>query len=468
MNKNIVSLLKNSSYVILSNLLSLLISILIVLILPKIIGVEGYGYWQLYIFYVSYVGFLHLGWVDGIYLRYGGKEYQELEKQKFFSQFVSLLVFQSIIAVGLFLFSYLFSAKEEDKLLIFMMLSFSLVATNTRYLFIYILQATNRIKESSYITLFDRGVYAFLLILFILLDLKYYQLMIVADLIGRVFSLFLSIYLCKELVFQKISEFKLEFSEIYKNIKIGSSLMLSNVCSMLIIGVARFGIEYRWDIVTFGKISLIFSVSAFLMVFVNAVGIVLFPILKRVKEGNIVPIFVKARDAFSVVILGMLFFYYPVKLILSSWLIEYSDKMIYMSIIFPVVFYEGKMALLLNTYFKVLRLERKMLFINFYIMLLSLFFTVLSIFKFNNLTLVVFSVVMLLALRSIIFEYVLSRLMNFSTIKEVFFETCVVFSFIFFNFALDLIYSILSYAIIFILYILFVKFNTAKNNKLEF
>ena len=67
-------IIANFSYVVLSNLLTVIVSSLVVLILPKIMGVEEYGYWQLYIFYLSYAGFVHLGWVDGIYLRYGGLE----------------------------------------------------------------------------------------------------------------------------------------------------------------------------------------------------------------------------------------------------------------------------------------------------------------------------------------------------------------------------------------------------------
>lgn len=458
MSKGIVEFIKNSFYVIVSNLLALIISVLVVLILPKIIGVSEYGYWQLYLFYVSYVGFLHLGWVDGIFLKYGGKEYQELEKQKFFSQFISLFIFQLIIALVIFSFSHVF-VTEINKLFIFTMLALALVTTNVRFLFVYILQATNRIKESAWITIVDRAIYAVLIILLILMGLKQYQLMIVADIVGRVISLVLAIYLCVEIAFQKFSQFKLDLAEIYDNIIVGSSLMLSNVCSMLIIGIARFGIEYKWDIVTFGKISLVFSISAFLMVFINAIGVVLFPILKRMQSQDMVKIFIKVRDIFVIIMFAMLFCYYPTKWILSEWLIEYADKMIYMSIIFPIAVYEGKMALLLNTYFKALRLEKAMLGINFIVMLLSIAFTALSIFVFENLTLVIFSIVILLILRSIIFEYILARTIAIPFAKDAFFETFVTLCFIYFNFTMDLGYASLAYAIIFIIYIILAKRN---------
>ena len=78
MNSKAIEFIKNMSYSISSNLVSLIISTIVILIIPKIIGVEEYGYWQLYLFYTSYIGFLHFGWNDGIYLRYGGKEYKKL------------------------------------------------------------------------------------------------------------------------------------------------------------------------------------------------------------------------------------------------------------------------------------------------------------------------------------------------------------------------------------------------------
>lgn len=455
---NILSFLKKSSYVIISNLLSLLISILVILVIPKIIGVEDYGYWQLYLFYVSYVGFLHLGWIDGIYLKYAGKEYQELEIQKFYSQFISLFVFQALIAIGLYFFSHLLES-DENKLFIFTMLAFTLIFNNVRFLFIYILQTTNRIKESAYITITDRIVYVLFLILLIVWKKNHYQVMIVADMIGRALSLCLAIYFCKELALQKLTLFKLDRTEILDNIKVGSSLMFSNICSMLIIGIFRFGIEYKWDISTFGKVSLIFSISAFLMVFINAIGVVLFPMLKNMQKSDMEKFFARARDLFVFIMFAMLLCYYPLKLILSMWLPDYADSMIYMSIIFPIAVYEGKMALLLNTYFKALRLEKNMLIINFVVMLLSFVFTVITVFAFKNIMSVMLAIMALLMLRSIAFEYVLSKVINIGSFKGNVFEIILTISFIFFNLMLSLDYAFVGYLTTYFLYLFVLKKN---------
>ena len=64
--------------------------------LPKIISVEQYGYWQVYLFYSTYVGILHLGLNDGIYLRYGGEEYNDLNFKLFYGEFKILFNFELI------------------------------------------------------------------------------------------------------------------------------------------------------------------------------------------------------------------------------------------------------------------------------------------------------------------------------------------------------------------------------------
>lgn len=61
-------IIANFSYVVLSNLLTVIVSSLVVLILPKIMGVEEYGYWQLYIFiYLMPVLFIWVGWTESTF-----------------------------------------------------------------------------------------------------------------------------------------------------------------------------------------------------------------------------------------------------------------------------------------------------------------------------------------------------------------------------------------------------------------
>ena len=66
------STLKNIFQVMMSNCSTILSGVFIGLLIPKIISVEGYGFYKTFTLYMTYVGIFHLGIADGIVLKYGG------------------------------------------------------------------------------------------------------------------------------------------------------------------------------------------------------------------------------------------------------------------------------------------------------------------------------------------------------------------------------------------------------------
>lgn len=453
-------IIANFSYVIGSNLLTVLVSSIIVLVLPKIMGVEEYGYWQLYIFYLSYAGFVHLGWIDGIYLRYGGLDYGQLDRQKFFVQFLQLLVYLSVISLAaLILIPVL--AGDGDSRFVYTLLVLTMLVTNVRFLFIYILQMTNRLKESSYVVSGDRLLYLILLLVFIGLGFRNFRIMVYADLIGRLLSLLYAIYLCRDLVLLPVSYFKPDIRETLVNIGVGINLMLSNIASMLIIGTVRMGIQRIWDIAIFGKVSLTLSISNLLMTFINAVGLVVFPILKRTDEEHLPRIYDTLRSFLMVVMFGILLCYYPIRLVLDAWLPAYRDSLVFMALIFPMAVYEGKMALLINTYLKALRMERQIFKINVFVMVCSFLTTLVCAIWMKNLNLTVLSIVFLLGLRSLIAERVLARKLKIEVEADIRIEFLMTLVFIVSGWFLPIYLGGSLYLVVYLVYVAF-KYRTIK------
>lgn len=466
LNNKALSFLKNFSYTISSNLINMIVSVLVVFIVPKLLGVDEYGYWQLFLFYSSYVPFLLFGWTDGIYLRYGGWEYDELDKKLFFSQFIQLLFVQIIIGICICLFSDLF-ILHSHKLFVFKMIALFLIIVNIRYLFIHILQGTNRFKSYAKIIMIDRLFYMILITLFLILGLREFELLIISDIIGKFISLLYAIYKCSDIVIQKISNFYFCFKESLININVGIKLMLANTVSMLIIGIIRFGIEQSWDIVTFGKISLTLNISNFLMIFINSVGLILFPILRRTSVEKLPTIYNSFRTLLMVIILGFLILYFPINIILSAWLPGYTDSLKYMSLLFPMVIYEGKMSLLINTYLKTLRKEQYMLGINLFTLFISIFVSFITIILFQNLEFVIGSIVIILAIKSVLAEVFLSKQIGVTVSKDIIYELILTFIFIFSTWFLSAWLSILIYIMSYLFY-LFIKHKDIKSTIFNF
>lgn len=456
MNIKALSFFKNVSYSISSNLISLSASILVILIIPKLIGVEEYGYWQLYIFYSSYVGFLHFGWNDGIYLRYGGEEYKNLDKRLFYSQFIELFIFQIFIGVLIWIYSnYFVSDIYRD--FIFKMVAIAMVIENSRLMLFYLLQATNKIKEYARITILDRIIYILLVIILVMIGIRDFKIMIFADLIGKLTSLVLVVFTCRDIVLNKVSNFYISFTEIITNISVGMKLMFANIASMLIIGIVRFGIERAWDVATFGKVSLTLSISNMMMIFINAVGVIMFPILRRTNQEKLSSIYSTMRDFLMVILFGVLVIYYPIKSVISAWLPHYAESLLYMALVFPMFIFEGKMALLINTYLKTLRREKVMLRINLISMVVSLITTYISTQLFVSLNITVLNIVVLLAIRSVLAEKYLASVLKIQVNKDIFLEIALTLIFILTGWFINSYMTVFIYGIAYLSYLMIKK-----------
>lgn len=466
MNTKLRNILENITYTFTANILTMLISIIMTLILPKFLGVTDYSYYQLYIFFISYVGFFHFGWIDGIYLKIGGMEYNDLEKSNYVTQFWMLNVLEIIIAAIISIFA-LFIIKNIDKSFVLISTSVCGVITILRTYLLFILQSTNKIKEYAKYTRVDRFIYFALVIVFLFLGFKNYKIILYIDIFSKLVALVLCANKMKDIVFGKLNISKNTLLEIFENISIGIKLTLANIASTLIIGVVRFGIQKNWDIETFGKISLTLNISNLLMTFINAVAVIMFPLLRREEESNLPKIYVILRNTLMIFLYMMLIFYYPIKLILSTWLPQYADSLRYMALLFPICIYESKMSMLINTYLKSFRKEKSMLIINTISLILSLILTILSVFILNNLTWAILSIVFLLGFRCVIGELVLTKIMNILIYKDIILETVLTAIFIISSWFINNMFCSIIYTCFYLIYV-FIKRKDIKRTILLF
>lgn len=403
--------LKNLSISFVANLITIIVSFVVTLFLPKIISVEQYGYWQVYLFYSTYVGILHLGLNDGIYLRYGGSEYSKLDFELFHGQFKLLFNFELIAMLILMFVSGIFCNGAYKY--IWFSLGICAFLTNLRYMHVYILQATNLIKEFAIVTIIDRIVFILLVLFLCLKRTANFNMVIISDLLGRGISLVVGGYFCKEVVLKcgKVERTAI-WKEIWKNIISGSQLMFANLASSCIIGVVRYGIQKNWSVAIFGKVSLMLSLSNLFVIFINAMGIVIYPILRRTDNNKRNELYFAIDKILDVILFSALILYYPAKLIISWWLPQYSDVMQYICVLFPIYIFEGKMALLFNTYLKVYRKENIIFKINVVCLGISIGYTTLATYILKSLNLAVLGMLLLIVFRCVVSQIYCSKMLK--------------------------------------------------------
>lgn len=457
MNLKAKAVIKNLYYTVVANFATLAISILLNLFVPKLLGVKEYSYWQLYVFYSSYVGFLHFGWVDGIYLKIGGSEYEDLDKKSLGSQFWYLMIMEVIISSFVIIGSII-AGSSSNKSLILILTAVVSVVTIAKTFILYVLQSTNRIKEYAQLSRGDRYLYVFFIAAYFLIGGRNFYWLIILDILSKLIITVWGVSRISDMIFTKsFNRIKYEISNILENISIGIKLMLSSIAGMLIIGSIRFFVEKKWTIETFGKLSFTLSISNMFMTFINAVGVVMFPLLRRTNQNKLPHLYIVLRSLFVPLTYSFLLFYIPCKIILGIWLPEYNESLIYMGILFPMVIYEGRMSLLLNTYLKALRKEKTILIVNVLTLTLTLLLSLFVVFYVGNLYLTVGLIIFSLALRCVLAETFLNRFLNVKLFVSQLLETILTIVFILSNLFFSDWESFFVYFVAFIIYILINK-----------
>lgn len=420
---------KNLMTAFLAQGISLLCSMFMSFIIPKYIVIGEYSYWQLFIFYIGYVGFFHFGFNDGIYLRLGGKKYEELDYDKIGTQFKLFIVLELFVSFTLILVTH-FAVSNPQRRFIWTMTGIYLLLTNLTSCLGFLFQAVNKTKIFSISTILDRIFVLVFIILLLWKKLDNFEPFVITYTLSKAAALIYCVWMAREIVFSKLANICGLLPEMWLNFSTGIKLTIANIMSMLILGIGRIIIDNVWGIESFGKVSLSLSLANFFLLFIQQVSMVLFPALRRTEDVQQKKIYYKLRTYLSLFLPAAFIAYFPLKLIVSWWLPQYNESVKYLALLLPLCTFDGKMQMLCNTYLKVLRQERTLLRFNLYAFSMSLCLCACSGYIFHSMNGVVLSMVLSIIFRSIIAELFLAKEMGINIFKPMGMEIALVLIFV--------------------------------------
>lgn len=405
-NRNL--LVKKFSAATVANFIVLLISLFSTLVFPKVLSVEDYSYWQLYIFYTGFVTIAGFGWVEGIYLKNGGKKYKELETSIYAFQTYGLFTLVSFVFL---IISIIVCVAITDKKMMFVLMLVCVegIIFNVRVYPLYILQTTDRIKEFALAIVIGRGSFLFTSLVVLLCGNTNLYFLIFSDIFGCICCSIYAFFQCRDKLLGKPCNVSRGVIEVKNNISTGFSLMLANMVGIGITGVIKCAVQTYWSVVEFGKISFSLTCTNLFLKFTNAIGTVIFPMLCNSSIDKMKKIYNSMNTLLEYIIAIAMFFYYPLKLILIMYLPHYAESLEYMGYLLPICLFETKVSLIFNTYYKALRKEKTLMIVNIVDLGISLIFAILVTRILSSLQLAVFSILIVLAIRSLVLERILCK-----------------------------------------------------------
>lgn len=426
MNRTVI---KNFFYAFGAQVVSLLASLLITFFAPAFIGVKQFAYWQLFLTYVTYVNITRLGINDGLYLRLGGKRYEDLDFDLLSHERQVYIGYQTIIALIFSIIVFLLSVSSDRK---FVLLSCAIciIIVNANGYLIYILQAVNLTSIYSTSVVLQNLTWFIAAAIICFGKVYSYKVIIVMYICGHMCAGIYLMYHAKEIVRHKYVKIGLVIKDIKENVKCGIKLMIATYAGSLIVSSVRMIVDASWGVEVFGVFSFSLTLSNVFLTFISQVSIVVFPALRRVQVNEQQKVYVMLRNGLSLILPLVMAGYLPIVIIVQWFLPQYSDSLAFLPMFLPICTFDGKMQMLCSSFFKSLRKENTLLKINVITLMLSMIVALLGSFIVKDINFVALGILGVVAFRSIVSEVILAKYMDCIIYKDLMQEILMVLLFV--------------------------------------
>lgn len=347
--------------VMISNMLKLFSGIFVGFIIPKIMGGNNYGYYKTYTLYLNYIGIFNLGFIDGIYLIYAGKNYNELDKRSFrlYTRFLSIMEF--FISLVICLSSLIFINTEYCFLLFFTGLT--LLGNNITYHYQFISQVTGRFKElsirTSLIAILQIIAVGILFVLYknsVFVELNYKVYIIIYTVIIELMTVWYVITY-RDITFGSCNSLKDEKKNILLFFKVGFPLLVANVTANLLLSFDRQFVNIlvslgHYQMSDYGVYAFAYNMLSLITTVIAAISIVLYPSIKNYSEERLKNDYNYLISIIAILTSFCLLLYFPLNLIVTKWLPEYINSLPIFEVVLPSIITSSCVTLIMFNYYK--------------------------------------------------------------------------------------------------------------------
>lgn len=373
---------KNVIKVALSNIVTILSGILVGFFIPKLMGPTNYGLYKIYSLYLTYIGLFNIGFVEGIYIKYGGVDYGKLDKKEF-RMFTRFLFYVEVVFT-IIVFGISFFLVSRTYSIIFCLLGLSIIGKIMTGYFQFVSQLSSRFKELAFRNIINAILTILnVLFLFTLYKLRVYNLLdfrvyIVLTILIQLLLFSWYCYTYKDIIFGESYLIKDNKKSILNLIKIGSPLLIANLIGTLVLSMDRQFISILFDNSTYGVYAFAYNILTLIITAISALSTVLYPSLKRKERDNIICSYYMFSKVTLVVVFLLLSSYYLMIPIINYFLSDYSGAIAILKVIYPIIVFQSLVTIVIHNYFKALE-KTNLIFIQ---SVITLFFSIVLNFIF--------------------------------------------------------------------------------------
>ena len=342
-----MDLKKNLLKVFTANFIALIVGIVNGFFLPAFLSIDQYAYLKTFTLYISYVGIFHFGFLDGLYLKYGGKYKDNLDRKELKYEHNFFILFQLMVTFLFLILAYL----RKD--LIMLAFALSIVPINMQTYFSFLYQSLGEMGTFAKIKTAYPLTILFLNLSFIfLLKIDHYLPFVLAILIAHylVYSIF-EISYNKDFKINGIK--KIQLKPLFLS---GFFIMMGNLSNMFFYSIDRWYVKFLLPLENFSYYSFAVSMMGIILMMINSISMTFYPYFSRgyeveqIKKIKIYLIIIGAISSIG---------YFILSLIVTNFIGNYVPSLQVISVLFVGFPAIGVINALYINLFKVNKQERR-------------------------------------------------------------------------------------------------------------
>ena len=319
--------LRQGMFVIFSaNILNLVFNLLTNFLLPKYLSIDSYAAIKTFQLYVNYVGVFSLGYADGMYLNYGGKELSNVDQMELKNNMMTyrtMIIVESAILIPL---AFLY----QDKIIL--AFTFTIIPKSMSNYFKNLYQAVGKFKLYGKILNWT-SILTFvvnILLLFIVRTDSYFFYLILYAVVDFIIWFTLEWNIKKTLNYEN-GVGKVSIKTLISNIKSGFLLMLGNFSNILLSSMDRWFVKIMMDLNQFSFYSFAVSMEGFLNIAITPITTTLYNYFCNHRKLEDV---LKVREYILIIGTVIVSMAFPAKFVIEVYLKNYMGAVNVLFILF--------------------------------------------------------------------------------------------------------------------------------------
>ena len=342
--------------VMFGNITTIISGVIVGFLLPKELSLSDYGLYKTFTLYITYMGLFSLGIIDGIVLKYGGKDYEQLEQGLFRSYFKYFTAVMVAVSSAIIIAALLFA--KGDMQFVFVMIGIDMVAGNMTNYFRQISQITQRFKEYSSRTIIQSVVKTAIVFLLLVLSHIGYKvsyrfflsLVVLTDVLLTVWY----IHTYRTLAIGQSRSLRETYPLIRNLILAGFPLLFSNLAVQIILALDRQFVSVLFSKEDYAIYAFAYNMLSLVAIDISAISTVLYPALKRKESSALKENYGMLISIILMLVFGALLSFFPLCWILEWFLPKYIPSIVIFRVIFPGLAISSAISIVMHNYYKVM------------------------------------------------------------------------------------------------------------------